>query len=296
MIQFKSSPVEKVNFKGFDLLIKRDDLLHKDFSGNKARKFHYFLDNSFPHITKVVSHGSNQSNAMFSLSVLAKSKGWQYQYYTDHISGHLKENPKGNYKYALDNGMQVIQTSKEDIPLKQISLEKNTLFINEGGALKEAAYGIKQLAREIKEYKKNNNLDALKVFLPSGTGTTALFLQKYLDIEVLTCPCVGDSAYLKKQFLELEKDEAFHPVILEPRKKYHFGKLYKSSYELWLQLKEKTGIEFDLLYDPVGWDTLLYHLEKKDIELSCDYLYIHQGGIIGNETMVERYEYKYKNK
>ena len=69
-----NSPVEQITFKNHNFYIKRDDLLHTDFSGNKARKFYYFFENNFPNITKVISHGSNQSNAMYSLSVLCKLK------------------------------------------------------------------------------------------------------------------------------------------------------------------------------------------------------------------------------
>ena len=169
---------------------------------------------------------------------------------------------------------------------------EDTLFINEGGALDEAKWGIKILASEIKEYKVQNNIDSLKVFLPSGTGTTALFLQKFLDDEVLTCPCVGDSEYLKKQFFELESDEKLHPTILKPKKKYHFGKLYRSNWELWQKLKEDTNIEFDLLYDPIGWETLLLYLQDYKEKETASILYIHQGGLMGNETMIDRYVYK----
>ncbi len=42
--------------------------------------------------------------------------------------------------------------------------------------------------------------------------------------EVLTCSCVGDDDYLKKQFDMLEIKN--HPTILKKTKKYHFGKLY----------------------------------------------------------------------
>ena len=56
--------VEKINFDGHEFYIKRDDLISRDFSGNKARKFHYFLDHDLPQIDKIVSYGSNQSNAM----------------------------------------------------------------------------------------------------------------------------------------------------------------------------------------------------------------------------------------
>jgi len=286
MINIKNSPINSVTFQDKKFLVKRDDLLHKDFSGNKARKFFYFLEKEFPHTDTLVSHGSNQSNAMYSLSVLAKLKNWKFIYYTNHMPSYLKENPQGNYKYALQNGMNLI--IDEEFSKENIDKNKTTLFIEEGGALEEACYGLELLAKEISEYKELHKIDNLKVFLPSGTGTTALFLQRYLDIEVLTCACVGDASYLKKQFLYLELDESKHPTIYETKKKYHFGKLYKENYIVWKELHLETTIEFDLLYDPIGWNTLLNNFDD-----SYRYLYIHQGGLIGNESMLQRYIHKY---
>jgi 1-aminocyclopropane-1-carboxylate deaminase/D-cysteine desulfhydrase-like pyridoxal-dependent ACC family enzyme len=284
-MNIENSPTQSINFKGHNFYIKRDDLLDDDFSGNKARKFYYFLKHDFPNIDTIVSYGSNQSNAMYSLSVLAKLKGWKFIYYVDHIPSYLVENPNGNYKYALTNGMKIKIGNWED----EIKSE-NKLFISEGGAINEAKYGLEILANEIQRWKTNKNIEKLKIFLPSGTGTTALFLQKYLEDEVLTTPCVGDREYLKQQFLELIDVGMTHPTIVETQKKYHFGKLYKENYELYKELYENTNIEFDLLYDPIGWKVLLDNIDKyKGYEI----LYIHQGGLIGNESMLQRYERKY---
>jgi len=285
-MNIQNSPIEEIIFQNKSFLIKRDDLLNKDFSGNKARKFLYFLEHDFPKITTIISHGSNQSNAMYSLSVLAKLKNWKFIYYTDHIPSYLEENPQGNYKYALQNGMNL--KVLKNFEKSTINIDKTTLFIEEGGALSEASFGLKRLANEISLYKEKNQIKNLKVFLPSGTGTTALFLQKFLDVEVLTCACVGDETYLKKQFLALQKDEKLHPTVCKTTKKYHFGKLYKENYTIWKELKEQTDIEFDLLYDPIGWNTLLEHFESQ-----YTYIYLHQGGLIGNESMLARYIYKY---
>ncbi|MDQ7046470.1 MAG: 1-aminocyclopropane-1-carboxylate deaminase/D-cysteine desulfhydrase [Sulfurovum sp.] len=281
---FTSSPLEKHTFEGHTFYLKRDDLLHPDFSGNKARKFYYFLQNDFPNITKIVSYGSAQSNAMYSLSVLAQMKGWEFEYFVDHIAEYLKENPHGNYAGALDNGMKV------SVGRAILTPTNNILHIEEGGRQKEAEYGIKILAEEIMAWQKENNIEALNVFLPSGTGTTALFLQKHLPLNVVyTTPCVGDKIYLKKQFLELETDESYHPTILTLEKKHHFGKLYSENYKIWLKLQKETGVVFDLLYDPLGWRVLLAHPEV----FIKPTLYIHQGGVLGNESMLPRYERKY---
>jgi 1-aminocyclopropane-1-carboxylate deaminase/D-cysteine desulfhydrase-like pyridoxal-dependent ACC family enzyme len=289
-VTFDFSPIQSIIVNNKPFFLKRDDLLHSDFSGNKARKFYYFLQNNFPNITKVVSYGSAQSNAMYSLSVLAKMKGWEFEYTVDHVADYLKDNPHGNYKAAIDNGMQL--TVGRDVPIST----SDVLLIEEGGRQKEAEYGIRILAKEIADWQKEQDIEALNIFLPSGTGTTALFLQKSFNIEyptfnirVYTTPCVGDKNYLKNQFSELEKDENHHPNILSLEKKHHFGKLYKENYKIWLKLHQETGVEFDLLYDPLGWRVLLAHPEI----FSKPTLYIHQGGVLGNESMLPRYKRKY---
>lgn len=283
-MNYTNSPIHEVVFNKQKYFIKRDDLLNSDFSGNKARKFYYYLINDFPDIKKVVSHGSSQSNAMYSLSVLCKLKNLQFDYYVDHTASFLKENPIGNYKYAIKNGMNIIESEVPDF------FDKETLFINEGGALVQASHGIEVLANEIKLWVNQNNIKDIKVFLPSGTGTTALFLQKYLPFEVLTCPCVGNEEYLKKQFEVLEKKN--HPLILKTDKKYHFGKLYKEFYEIHNNLLTQTNIEFDLLYDSLGWICFENYVKQLK-EANTTFLYIHQGGIIGNESMYDRYKHKY---
>ncbi|MCD8213289.1 MAG: 1-aminocyclopropane-1-carboxylate deaminase, partial [Campylobacter sp.] len=48
------------------------------------------------------------------------------------------------------------------------------------------------------------------------------------------------------------------------------------------------GVEFDLIYDPVGFLTLFANLDKFKNEI----LYIHQGGILGNISQKMRYERK----
>ncbi|WP_200763752.1 1-aminocyclopropane-1-carboxylate deaminase/D-cysteine desulfhydrase [Nitrosophilus alvini] len=300
LTEIDNSPVHEALFEGRPFFIKRDDLIHPHFSGNKARKFHFFLKNDFPNIKKVVSFGSMQSNAMYSLSVLAKMKGWKFEYYA-RINKKLLENPTGNLKAALENGMKLIDIKEwrfdaGDINLlSEIKIIGDSLIIPEGGRCQEAEYGIKILAKEIIEWAKEKNIEKLNIFLPSGTGTTALYLKKNLcDIHypvfnVYTAACVGDGKYLKEQFFSLE-EERYHPAIVEPPKKYRYAGLYRELYEIWYELKNETGIEFDLLYDPVGWKALL-----NSSLLTCDLplLYIHQGGLKGNESMRQRYEEKF---
>ncbi len=276
------TPIVEFIFRDKKYYIKRDDLTHPFFSGNKARKLWFLLKKDFSKIDKIISYGSSQSNAMLSLSYLAKIKNIKFDYYTSHINSFLKENPHGNYKYALQNGMNIL------IGKPPSKINPNELFIPEGGYIDNAKEGIKILADEIKNWCKKEN-KKVDIFLPSGTGTTALFLQKYLpNFKVYTTACVGGSDYLKEEFYGLCEDSTHHPKILTPSKKYHFAKLYPKCFEIWRELKE-AGVEFDLLYDPIGWITMTEH----ETIFNHDLLYIHQGGLLGNESMLPRYKRKY---
>ena len=231
-MKYINSKVETIKLDNFNIYLKRDDLLDVDFSGNKARKFYYYLVNDFEGVTKVIGHGSPQANSLYSFSVLAKLKGWELEFYVNHIPSFIKENPVGNYNAALDNGAKIISIQDigydgsvlEYIQNSVMPKQTNAVFVPEGGRCPQAEFGVKVLAKEIETWALENKIDNLKIFLPSGTGTTALFLQKNLpEFEVLTTACVGGDEYLKKQFFELSSDEQHHPTVLGLNKKYHFA-------------------------------------------------------------------------
>ncbi|WMN86382.1 1-aminocyclopropane-1-carboxylate deaminase/D-cysteine desulfhydrase [Vibrio parahaemolyticus] len=297
-MKLSESPITQHSFNGQKFFLKRDDLLHSHFSGNKARKFMMLLEEQDPNVTTLISYGSAQSNAMYSLAALAKVKGWAFEFYVSHIPQWLKSTPIGNYRGALDLGMQI--TAMKDVgselhPSQYITgirgLDETTLFMPEGGRSQIAEGGVKQLAREILDWTRFRAKEQFAVALPSGTGTTALYLHKYLNphgIEIITCPCVGDENYLTEQFNML--GETSHPQVLSVRKKHHFGRLYKEDYETWKSLYEQTDLEFDLLYDPYMWQCLAsWRKENPDKTL----IYVHQGGILGNESMLPRYQREY---
>lgn len=330
---FSNSPVDIFAFAGREIFLKRDDLLHPAFSGNKARKFGYFLDHEFIGITKVIGHGSPLANSLYSLSTLAKMKGWQCDFYVDHIASLIVKHPTGNYAAALANGVNIIDLSElmaqklaftqsqdepqvlsdlnvscdpalqtgsarlscqEYIETQVLANEPTALFIPEGGRCSYAEYGVNVLAQEIVQFAQVNDLVDLTVFLPSGTGTTALFLNQYFirqqtAIRVVTCAVVGGDDYLRLQFSMLNPNTLEHPQIVNVGKKYHFGKLYPEFYAMWQRVCA-SGVQFELLYDPLGFIVLEDYLLRSEFG---HVMYLHQGGILGNETMLPRYQRKF---
>ena len=77
-----------------------------------------------------------------------------------------------------------------------------------------------------------------------------------------------------------------YPKILEPNFKTYFGQLDIENYNIYKNLLDQTNIEFDLLYDPIAWRTLLEYYDQ----LPKPVIYIHCGGTSGNETMIARYK------
>ncbi|MFQ6341760.1 1-aminocyclopropane-1-carboxylate deaminase/D-cysteine desulfhydrase [Campylobacter sp. VTCC 70190] len=281
------SPIQKIHFKAFEFYVKRDDLLG-EINGNKARKLAFYLSQTYPKNQRFVSYGGVQSNALAALSIFTKQRGLELFYACEKIPIFLKNNPCGNYALALQNKAKIIENlNSKDLKNFALALcEKDDIFIEQGIASLKAEQGLKELAKELELQARSLKLD-FDIFLPSGTGISAAFLAKHSAFRVFTCACVGDENYLKKQILSLIKDYDFANLkLLKSDKKYHFAKPYREFYELYRDLRQECDIEFDLLYDMLGLQIVLKNTWKKPL------LYIHQGGILGNSTMLERYKFK----
>jgi 1-aminocyclopropane-1-carboxylate deaminase/D-cysteine desulfhydrase-like pyridoxal-dependent ACC family enzyme len=223
---------------------------------------------------------------------------WKFEYWVKPLPKFLKNNPNGNFQLAIDNGMRVVEStdilsnlSMQPAPSTPLSeLEgvncdvSNTLFFDQGGRSQDAEIGIAECAFEIKKYCKNNSIDSYSVVVASGTGTTALYLEKYLPNKVYTVACVGDDDYLLQQMNSVDSN-LNKPKILARNFESNFGQLDIANYKLYKKLLAQTNIEFDLLYDPIAWRVLLANYDA----LQKPIIYIHCGGTSGNVSMINRY-------
>ncbi|MCW8838511.1 MAG: 1-aminocyclopropane-1-carboxylate deaminase [Thiovulaceae bacterium] len=278
----KATPIDKILIDGRVFYIKRDDLVDPHLSGNKFRKLHKLLQTPKENLNKIISYGGTQSNAMLAIAKMCYIKNWEFIYYTKPLSTSQKQQQVGNYFEAIKLGMNHIEIDnnryKQEIADIRFNLDEKTYIVDQGGAVNEAEEGLKALADEIRE----QNIEVKSLATPSGTGTTALFLAKSLpEYIIYTTPCVGDVEYLKMQMLSLVDKLPENLVILKPKKKYHFAKLYPNFLDIYKKVLD-AGIEFDLLYSPSMWEALIEQTDE-------DVLYIHSGGVTGNKSMLSRY-------
>ncbi len=284
-----NSPVCDFRFLGRDWLIKRDDLLDTDLNGNKARKLYTFAINGFG-ADRVISYGGAQSNAMYSLSALAKKQNVKFIYYTKKLPLTIRQNQSGNLAAALENGMELVEVehSRYDETVSNLltSTPQNTIVVRQGGADRYAADGIRLLAKELNDYAKAKNLKNPVAVLSAGTGATAGYLSEYLDFECVCVPAVSNGAFLDSEFDRLGVDKK--PTIIETNEKIPFAAPDKKLIEIYLRLLD-AGIEFDLIYDAKCW---LAVSENIGFFEGRDTIFVHSGGTLGNKTQLERYRHK----
>ncbi len=291
---------QRVKVDDKELIVKRDDLLEFPASGNKAFKL-YFLTEVLqkPHpYKKLVSYGGYQSNYMLALARIARYYQLDFDYHVLALPKHVKAQPTGSLKSALATGMHLVEHKEK---CTKAYLEKHyqnkgdletSLILEQGGFQQEAEKGLCLCAKEIDDYLERKKIPKASIVIASGTGASAYYLQKHLPSHygVYTVACIGDADYLEKQFKQLQDidEKAMElPVILTLGKKYHFGKCYIEHLKTHQKLLHETGINFDLLYDPIAWQALLMHYHS----LEKPVIYIHCGGTEGNESMYRRYRY-----
>jgi len=186
-------------------------------------------------------------------------------------------------------------------------------WVPQGGASGDAELGLRRLARELVD--ATHDPTSLRVVVPAGTGTTALFLARHLaphGARVFAVPCATSATGLETQMRALDAATGGHgvlPAVLdrpcpdgEPR--YRFGVPSRRDYRVWTELRE-AGLAVDLLYAPHAWDVLLRTLEADDDDDSSSagddvaaalrdatagpIVYLHCGGIEGVATQLTRY-------
>ena len=285
------SVIEPFSFRGHDYFVKRDELIDPLLSGNKYRKLYKLIQTPAGRYRGLISHGGTQSNAMLSIAALCSQKGWSFHYTCKPVAEHIKRKPTGNLKLALELGMQLHEVAQDGYEQAVAALRSqqdvSLLFLPQGGADPIARHGINVLAEEIRQWQQEQGIDRLNLVTPSGTGTTAYYLATALsDSTIVTTPVVGNREYLKQQ-MQMLGALPENLRIIESSRTFHFAKPYPELLAIYQALKT-AGIAFDLIYGAKMWYTLLQHLDHLDGPI----LYIHSGGLIGNQTMLDRYRHK----
>ncbi len=281
--------IPRFTARGIKLFIKRDDLIHKEVSGNKWRKLKYnLLQVQQGNYLGVFTFGGAYSNHLLATASAAnraniKSIGF--------VRGdELTENSNNTLKRCTELGMQLIFISREEYALRNDkqyidelkSEHTNFYFVPEGGGNYLGIVGCQEIWKEI-----NQTID--EVFVAQGTTATScgVLLGKPANCKLHVIPVLkGFDAYAEmlnklKWFLFQEDlaKELLEDVVIHHE--YHFGGYGKYTHDLLTFIQEvyqNSKIPLDPIYTAKAFYGMFKELEIKTYD-NKHILFIHTGGI-----------------
>jgi 1-aminocyclopropane-1-carboxylate deaminase len=272
----------QLNELNCELFIKRDDLIHKEISGNKIRKLKYnlqfCLDNS---LKGIVTYGGAYSNHLLASAAAANLAGIK-------IIGRVRGNELNAESNAVLKRCLELGMSLEFLDRTYFSKIKNqngivevdgSLFLSipEGGRNLNGIEGCKEIITEIDE-------DFDYYCLAQGTTTTSLGIALSIpkQTKLIVVPVLKgfnsememSSIIGKEEFLRIENQL----IVLND---YHFGGYAKSNDILNLfvaDFNSQNTFEIEPIYTGKAMFALIDFLKSEDIN-NKKVLFVHTGGL-----------------
>ena len=274
------------NRKHLEISIKREDLIHKEVSGNKLRKLKYNLEKAKKeNHSEIITFGGAFSNHICATAAAGKLLGIKTIGFIrgEELKGKQKTNP--TLSFASNSGMTLVYISRADYKLKTKSnvfkgftsnLTK-PFIIPEGGTNKLAIKGCMEI---LNEDTKHYDYICTSV----GTGGTISGIinasEKHQEI-------IGFSA-LKGDFLkeDISKFASKDNWVLNTD--YHFGGYAKINKEL-IEFINTFKATHNIPLDPIYTGKMLFGIKdlisKDYFKVNSKILVIHTGGLQGIEGM-----------
>ncbi len=276
-----------------ELYVKREDLIHPEFGGNKWRKLKYNLEaykaGGYGHL---VTYGGPFSNHIAST---ASACHYHNIPCTGIIRGSYIDETNPTLLKAKANGMQLMHVAKCDYKNKEEAAEindiiaslDNPLVIPDGGNNKLALKG----AAEVIEEVRDQNLEPDYIILSGGTGTTASGIISATQTEkVLVMNALKNFGLTEA----IEKNLEFPKDNWTVNNDYHFGRFAKVTQELVDFINEfykAYGLVLDPLYNGKAMYGLFDLIHKNYFPEGSKILYVYTGGLQG----VTAYNYRCKS-
>lgn len=286
-----NSPLEKINLPLLEaaevqLYVKRDDLIHPLYGGNKIRKLKYnVLQCLREGKMGLLTCGGAYSNHIIATAAYGNEHGLKTKAI---IRGEelLIENP--TLKDAAALGMEFVFVSREQYRkirenhLLAFELSNSNAddfyFIPEGGTNKYALEGVAELVNEIEI-----PFDYLAT--PCGTGGTFAGLMqgiKNRDAKLLVFSALKNGAYIIDEVAELLQQDFDASKLALFTSDYLFGGYGKMKPELIDFVKsfqEQTGVLLDPIYNGKMMFGLLDKIESGYFKKGSVIVAFHTGGV-----------------
>ena len=277
-------------FRSVRLLVKRDDLIHPEVSGNKWRKLKYNLElANYQKKDGILTFGGAYSNHLLAVASACQSAGLKS---VGVVRGEeLTAESNENLKRCSELGMELLFISRESYDERN---EKSCqegwkeayphfLLVPEGGSNYYGMVGCQEIWKELPA-----GID--HVFVAQGTTTTScgLLLGSDENTKIHVVPVLkgfDSPAEMRKQLfpflIDQETiDEYMKRVEVHPEA--HFGGYGKWTPELVdfiSKCKKEYDLPLDKIYTGKAFYALMEWLRQQDFEKPQTVVFLHTGGL-----------------
>jgi len=282
--------------KGVQLFLKRDDLIHPEISGNKWRKLKYNLiaAQQQQHDT-ILTFGGAYSNHIAATAAACRLVGMKS---IGIIRGEeLSKKENRTLRKAADDGMRLKFISRENYRRKTEAAFLETLgkqfqkffLIPEGGSNELGIKGCAEIMNEVQE-----QFDFICVACGTGTTMAGILSATHHKQNVIGFPAFKSGEDLEKVLQQLLNTDNNTADSCELMSDYHFGGYARHTPEL-LQFirsfKAKHQIELDFIYTGKMLFGVYDLIQKDFFPSGSKILAIHTGGLQGNQSIWELFDY-----
>lgn len=292
--RLQSSFLDKANVQ---LYIKRDDLIHPQFGGNKWRKLKYNLvyarDNKFD---TLLTFGGAWSNHIYATAAAGKYFGFNT---IGLIRGEQHSPLNATLSFAEECGMKLhylnrkqYRKKNETAFLKKIKQQFGHVYIlPEGGSNSLAVKGCGEIIQEI-NIELDRPFDV--ICCASGTGATLAGLIFAIEAEETTInkTVIGFSALKGGEFLATEVSNFLGNKRIKSNwrieSRFHFGGYAKTNNELirfMHQFKSQYDITLDAVYTAKMFYGLFELIKSGTFKPGTVIIAVHSGGLQGNKGL-----------
>ena len=286
---------------GITLYVKRDDLIHPQFGGNKWRKLKYNLIAARENdCNTLLTFGGAWSNHIYATAAAGQYFGFKTIGY---IRGEKHDSLNPTLSFAEQCGMQLVYIDRETYRNKNDShyLDslkaqfKNTYILPEGGSNLLATHGCREIVTEI-------NTELTKPFdvicCASGTGATLAGLisamkagHKSHHQTAIGFSALKGGAFLKNDVTRFLQQSDFESTNKQENidwhieDRFHFNGYAKVNDELIQFIKDfKTqyGFMLDAVYTAKMFYGLFELIKNRTFNSGSTIVAIHSGGLQGN--------------
>jgi len=299
----QESPLQRLHSGFLDnaevqLYIKRDDLIHPLFGGNKWRKLKYNLIHAREQkIDTLLTFGGAWSNHIHATAAAGNHFGFKT---IGIIRGEAHDPLNPTLSFAKSQGMQLHYIDRQQYRQKNEprfieELKRrfgNIYILPEGGSNQLAIRGCEEIVSEVnQQLSQQGDTGFDYICCASGTGATLAGLASMISHEQ---QAVGFSV-LKGDFLQhearrfIEANEA-QDMSIKPNwsieNRYHFGGYAKASDELInfiRTFKTQYGVELDAVYTGKMFYGLFDMITSSVFPPGSLIVAVHSGGLQGNK-------------